>query len=168
MVVIAGGAERNGQFTLPPCQTVDFSRLYLDVYGGTPYNTAMTATLNGVALPTFNIGGTGNLDDSNPANATQNDLVYGSGFGYWEIAYAGVAYLLKTDGSANTLQYTIPRERTLTDAPTAQLVTVYSDPSIKQTLDYQLFEGDAMMRGSTSTSPPYPQQNLGDRSTSLA
>jgi hypothetical protein len=151
-------------FTLPQCQTVDFSRLYLDVYGGTPYKTAqVTATLNGIALPTLNIGGTGNLDDSNPATRDPNaTCVYGSGFGYWEIGYAGVASLLKTNGSANSLTYTVS-SGTNFDGRTygATLVTVYSDPGIHQTLDYQLFEGDAMMRGSTSTSPPYPQQNLG-------
>ena len=123
----------------------------------------MTATLNGHALPTLNIGGTGNLDDSNPATRDPNTTcVYGSGFGYWEIAYAGVASLLKTDGSANSLTYTIS-STTNFDGRTygATLATIYSDPSIHQTLDYQLFEGDAMMRGSTSTTPPYPQQNLG-------
>ena len=71
MVVIGGGQNVATTFTVPQCQTVDFSRLYLDVYGGTPYHTAqMTATLNGVALPTLNIGGSGNLDDWNPATAT--------------------------------------------------------------------------------------------------
>ncbi len=161
---LGAGNVMSASFTLPPCQTVDFSRLYLDIYGGTPYNTGqLTATLNGVALPTLNIGGTGNLDDSNPANRNPNaTCVYGSGFGYWEIAYAGVASLLKTDGSANTLQYTVSTTANF-DGRTygATLVSIYSDPSIKQSLDYQLFEGDAMMRGSTSTSAPYPQQNLG-------
>ena len=162
----SSGAGQNvaTTFTVPQCQTVDFSRLYLDVYGGTPYHTAqMTATLNGVALPTLNIGGSGNLDDSNPATRNPSTTcVYGSGFGYWEIAYSGITSLLKTDGSANTLTYKIT-SGTNFDGRTygVTLVTVYSDPGIHQTLDYQLFEGDAMMRGSTSTTPPYPQQNLG-------
>ena len=158
------GLNVTTSFTVPQCQTVDFSRLYLDVYGGTPYNTAqLTATFNGVALPTLNIGGSGNLDDSNPATRDPNTTcVYGSGFGYWEIAYAGIAPLLKTDGSANVLSYTVTSTSNF-DGRTygATLATIYSSPSINQSLDYQLFEGDAMMRGSTSTTKPYPQQNLG-------
>jgi hypothetical protein len=102
--------------------------------------------------------------DGNPS--THNPIatcVYGSGFGYWQIAYTGVASLLKTDGAANTLKFTI------TDPTSsgfdgrqygASLVTIYSDPSIHQTLDYQIFEGDSYLRSTTSTSAPFPVKAL--------
>jgi hypothetical protein len=159
-------------FTIPSCQTVDYARLYLDIYGGTPYYSAqLTASLNGLALPTLNIGGTGASSppgtpgDGNPSTRGPNTTcVYGSGFGYWEVALANVGSMLKTNGSANTLTFTVSGpSNTGFDGRTygATLVSIYTDPSIQQTLDYQLFEGDGYMRQTTSTTAPYPQQNLG-------
>lgn len=154
-------------FTLPACQSVDFSRLYLDVYGGSPYRTAtLTASLNGTPLPTLALGGTGDLDDGNPVIPdADTTCVYGGGFGYWEIAYAGVASLLKTDGTPNELQFTVASTApfpTVFDGKTygASLISIYRAEGLNQTLDYQLFEGAATMRSSTSTTAPYPVQNL--------
>ncbi len=153
-------------FTLPPaaqCQSVDFGRLYLDVYGGTPYNTAqITATLNGHALPTLNLGGTGNLDDTNPVTRDPGTTcVYGSGFGFWQIAYAGVGSMLAA--GSNSLSFTVSDPSGtgfVGQAYGATLLAVYHDPAQQQVLDYQLFEGDAMMRQTASSYPPYPQRNL--------
>ena len=159
-------------FTIPSCQTVDYARLYLDIFGGTPYHSAqLTATVNGHVLPTVTIGGTGDTSgtgtpgDGNPTTGAPNTTcVYGSGFGYWQVALANVASWLNTNGSANTVTFT-------TSDPTssnfdgrmygASLATVYTDPSIQQSLDYQLFEGDGYMRqAKQTTNPPYPDKNL--------
>jgi hypothetical protein len=164
------GTEKTTSFTIPSCQTVNYARLYLDVYGATPYYSGqVTATLNGTALPTLTIGGTGAPSpgmpgDGNPANRDPNTTcVYGSGYAFWQIAYAGIAPLLKTDGTANTLAFTI------TD-PTgsgfdgrqygATLAAVYTDPSIQQALDYQLFEGDVYLRSTAGSTPPNPAIKL--------
>ena len=158
-------------FTNPSCQTVDYARLYLDIYGATPYYSAqLTATVNGHALPMVTIGGTGATSppgtpgDGNPSTRDPNTTcVYGSGFGYWEVAFANVGSMLKTDGSANILAFTTSDpSNTGFDgrAYGATLATIYTDPSIQQTLDYQLFEGDGYMRQTTSTTAPYPVKNL--------
>jgi hypothetical protein len=164
-------------FSSSAYQNVAFARLYLDIYGGTPYHTAqLTATLNGQPLPTLTIGGTGDLTgtgtpgDGNPSNRDPNTTcVYGSGYGYWQIAYAGLASLLKHDGTANTLTFTASDPLgTNFDGRQygASLVVIYSDPSIQQTLDYQLFEGDGYMRKTAGATNPKPQKDL-DRSLAI-
>jgi hypothetical protein len=156
-------------FTGTACQSVNYARLFLDVYGSTPYYSAqLTASLNGTALPTLTIGGTGQPSpgipgDGNPANRDPNAAcVYGSGFGYWQIALGDVSSLLKTDGSNNTLvfQVTDPTSNFDGRAYGATLVSIYTNPAIQQSLDYQLFEGDGYMRQTASTTAPYPKQNL--------
>ena len=165
-------------FTIPSCQTIDYARLYLDIYGGTPYHSAqLTVTVNGTQLPTLTLGGTGDTtgtatpDDGNPSNYSPNaTCVYGSGYGYWQVALANVAPFLNTNGAANAITFK-------TTDPTssgfdgrvygASLATVYTDPSIQQTLDYQLFEGDGYMRQAAGSTPPYPAQVLG-RSLAIA
>jgi hypothetical protein len=175
------GTAVSTTFTLPQHDGVDFGRLYLDVYGGNPYNTAqITASLNGIALPTLSIGGTGYLTDVNPATRDPNTTcVYGSGFAFWEIAYANVDSLLKGGTAVNTLTFTVNNTSVVGGGQDemqskfdgrvygATLVAAYTDPSLNQTLDYQLFEGGATMRQTTSTTPPYPVKNL-DRAFAIS
>lgn len=170
------GDVRSTSFTLPACQTVSFGRLYLDVYGATPYYSGqVTATLNGNALPTLTIGGTGAASpgipgDGNPNNQDPNaTCVYGSGYAFWQIAYDKVAAYLNTDGTPNTLAFTVTSlgdEQSVFDGRQygATLAAIYSDPSIEQILDYQLFEGDVYLRSAAGGTPPYPAAQL---STSL-
>ncbi len=156
--------------TLDTCQSISFGRLYLDIYSGTPYHTAtLNATLNGHALSTLNIGGTGILDDANPSNRNPDaTCVYGSGYGYWQIAYAGIEQYLNKDGTANTLQFSASTSDGFDGRIYGTtLVAVYSDPSIQHSLDYQLFEGDGYMRKTAGASDPKPQINL-DRSFSIS
>jgi hypothetical protein len=173
----AVGAQITATFSSASYQTVDYARIYLDVYGGTPYHSAqLTASLNGQSLQTLTIGGTGDMTgtgipgDGNPANRNPNaTCVYGSGYGYWEIAYTVPTSALKHDGSANTLSFsaTDPLSTNFDGRQYgATLVTIYSDPSIQQTLDYQLFEGDGYMRKTAGSTAPKPGINL-SRSLSI-
>ncbi|MGQ9651551.1 MAG: DUF3344 domain-containing protein [Phycisphaerae bacterium] len=168
------GTPKSTSFTLPTCQAVSFGRLYLDVYGATPYYSGqVTATLNGNALPTLTIGGTGEPSpgmpgDGNPNNQDPNaTCVYGSGYAFWQIAYHGVAPYLNTDGTPNVLEFTVTDPNNQFDGRQygATLVAIYSDPSIQQILDYQLFEGDVYMRSTNGSTPPSPVIKL---DTSLA
>ncbi len=144
-------------FTSTACESISFSRLYLDIWGGTKAKTCIvTAYLNGTSLGEIAIGGE---DDKNSdAYDATKTCVYGSGSCAWQIAYAGISPLLYTDGTANTLTYTITDTTTGSttgfDGRTygASLVTVYSDASIQQTLDYYLAEADGTMRSSTGNS----------------
>jgi len=158
-------------------QDVAYARLYLDIYGGTPYHSAqLTASLNGQSLGTLTIGGTGDLTgtgvpgDGNPDNRDPAaTCVYGSGYGYWQVAYAGVAPLLKHDGTADTLEFTLSDPLgTNFDGRQygATLVVIYSDPAIDQTLDFQLFEGDGYMRKTAGSSNPKPPMDL-DRALAI-
>ena len=67
---------------------------------------------------------------------------------------------------ANTLSYVVTPTNNVGGytfdgrAYGATLATVYTDPSINQTLDYQLFEADGTMRQTVGSSPPYPAQVL--------
>lgn len=167
------GTPKSTSFTLPACQAVSFGRLYLDVYGATPYYSGqVSATLNGNALPTLTIGGTGAPSpgmpgDGNPNNQNPNaTCVYGSGYAFWQIAYDGVAPYLNTDGTPNVLEFTITDPNNQFDGRQygATLAAIYSDPSIQQILDYQLFEGDVYMRSTNGSTPPNPVIKL---STSL-
>ena len=123
----------------------------------------MTATLNGYALPTLTLGG---QSDANPATRNPNQTcVYGSGYGVWQIAYADISSMLTPNGS-NVLSYIVTPTNNIGGytfdgrAYGATLATVYTDPSINQTLDYQLFEADGSMRQATGGSSPYPAQVL--------
>jgi len=169
-----GGAKAvngtiNVTFTSASYQNVVFARLYLDVFGGTPYYSAQwTASLNGNALPMLMTGGTGDPSpgtpgDGNPANRDPDTTcVYGSGYGYWQIAYANIAPMLKHDGTSNTFSFSADPLGTNFDSRQygATLVVIYSDPSLQQILDYQLFEGDGYMRKSAGTSAPTQVINL--------
>lgn len=134
-------------FTIPDCQNIQFARLYLDVWGGSNYKTAQaTVTVNGTALPVINFGGT---SDSGPTFNPNANCVYGSGAGAWQLAYSGIAGLLKTDGTANSVTVTISDpNNTVFDGRMydISLVTVYQDPSINQSLDYYLAEADGTLR----------------------
>lgn len=164
-------------FTSATYQNIAYARLYLDVYGGTPYYSAnWTASLNGQSLPTLAIGGTGVPSpglpgDANPSNRNPNTTcVYGSGYGYWEIAYADIASKLKHDGTDNTLAFsavaTDSGQKFDSRQYGATLVVVYTDPAIQQTLDYQLFEGDGYMRKTAGATAPGVAINL-DRDLSI-
>jgi hypothetical protein len=160
----AVGGTINTTFTSASYQNVVYARLYLDVFGGTPFSSAQwTATLNGNALGTLTIGTTAN---ANPANRDAGTTcVYGSGYGYWEIAYADIASKLKHDGTANTFSFSAIDDNVPTKAFDgrqygATLVVVYSDPSLQQTLDYQLFEGDGYMRKTAGSTAPAQVINL--------
>jgi hypothetical protein len=138
-------------FSSSVCQTTDFARLYLDVWGGTnAFTSTLTASLNGTALNTVLINGS---SDSNPTFDAAQTCVYGSGSGMWQIAYSGIASLLKTDGTQNELTFKVTDPNGQFDGRTicASLVTVYSDPSIHQTLDYYLAEADGTLRKTPGT-----------------
>jgi autotransporter-associated beta strand protein len=147
----------NVDFTIPPNQAVPFARLYLDVYGGNKLYTAQVAvTVNGTAMPTVSIGGAdsqGNSLDTNPTFDASQTCVYGSSIGQWQLALAGVAGLLRADGTPNavTVRVSDP-DNTGFDGRMVDvsLMAVYQDPSINQKLDYFLAEGDGYMR----TPPP--------------
>ena len=141
-------------FTLPSCNNIDFARLYLDVWGGTPDNTAnVGVSVNGQSLPTIYIGGT---SDSNPTYNAAETCVYGSGYGMWQLAVAGVGGLLNTNGSANTVTWTVSDPNGQFDGRTycASLIAVYTDNSLNQTLDYNLAEADGAMQKNGSTGQP--------------
>jgi len=165
-------------FTIPSCQTIDYARLYLDIYGGTPYHTAqLTVTVNGTQLPKLTLGGTGDTTgtgtpgDGNPSTYAPNaTCVYGSGYGYWQVALANVAPYLNKTGAANVITFsTADPTGSGFDGRTygASLATIYTDSSIQQTLDYQLFEGDGYMRQAAGATAPYPAQIL-SRSLAIA
>jgi hypothetical protein len=139
-------------FSIPSCQSVSFARLYLDIWGGTNARTARAAVhVNGTALPLLNFGGT---SDAHPVYDAHANCVYGSGAGVWQLAFTGLAGLLKTDGTANTVSVT------LSDPDASgfdgrmygiSLIAVYQDPSIDHILDYYLAEADGTMRTSPGT-----------------
>ena len=137
-------------FTLSACDTVAFSRLYLDLWGGTSAKTCtVTATLNGTALAAVTCSG---IADTNPGFDASKTCVYGTGSGMWQVAYAGIASLLKTDGTANTLSFSLSSTNGFDGrTASASLVTVYTDTDLKQTLDYYLAEGDGTLRKTPGT-----------------
>lgn len=136
-------------FTLPSRGDIRFARLYLDIWGGNnTYTATVNASLNDTALDVINING---IDDTNPTFDITKNCVYGTGAGMWQIAYSGVNSLLKTDGTANQLSFTVTvpdPESPHFDGRTAcaSLVSVYEDPSISQSLDYYLAEADGTVR----------------------
>ena len=141
-------------FTLPSCNNIDFARLYLDMWGGTPDNTAnVGVSVNGQSLPTIYIGGT---NDSNPTYNAAETCVYGSGYGMWQLAIGGVGGLLNTNGSANTVTWTVSDPNGQFDGRTycASLVTVYTNNTLNQTLDYNLAEADGAMQKNGYTGQP--------------
>lgn len=130
-------------FTIQPCQTIDYARLYLDIYGGMPYHAAqLTVTGNGHSLPTLTLGGTGDRSgtgtpgDGNPSTRAPNtNCVYGSGFSYWQVALANVAPYLNTNGSANAITFSTTTTSTFDGrAYGASLAVICSDPTIQQTV----------------------------------
>jgi hypothetical protein len=145
------GTEVGTSFSLPSAQNIRFARLYLDVWGGTAAKTAtVTASVNGTALAPVNFGGT---KDTNPTYNASQTSVYGSGAGAWQVAFSGISGLLKKGRTANTLSFTITDPLASGfDGRTygASLISVYSDPSIHQTLDYFLAEGDGTMRSAAN------------------
>jgi len=145
----AGGglyAPISTTFTLPSCTAIDFSRLYLDIWGGMPTNTATVAvSVNGTQLAPISIGGT---SDANPTYNAATTCVYGSGYGTWQLAVPVSDSLLYTNGAANAVTWTVNDPTGMFDGRTysASLVTVYTSPSLNQTLDYDLAEADGTMR----------------------
>jgi len=147
-------------FTLPACDGIQFSRLYLDVWGGTnTYTCTVTAALNGAALQTVAIGG---QTDTNPTFDVTKTCAYGTGSGMWQIAYAGVNDLLKTDGSANVLNFLVNDPNNQFDGRTicASLVGVYTDPTVTTTLDYYLAEADGTLRRTPGTNNSPSERTL--------
>jgi len=145
------GVPTDTGFVLPSCQGIVFSRLYLDIWGGTnAYTAQVSATLNGISLGTVAVGGTGN---SGATYSTIQTSVYGSGSGVWQVAYTGlgdtsIGALLHTDGTTNTLSFTITDPTNSFDGRvfSATLVTIYTDPSIVGSLDFYLAEADGTLR----------------------
>lgn len=136
----------NTSFTLPAVQGISFARLYLDVWGATAtYGCQINALLNGTSLGTISVSGT---NDTNPTFSLAQTSVYGSGAGAWQIAFGSIASLLHKDGTANTLSFVVSDTNNQFDGRTyaASLVSVLSDPSIDQTLDYYLAEADGAIR----------------------
>ncbi len=133
-------------FTLPSCNDIDFARLYLDIWGGSPTDTAtVNVSVNGTQLSTISIGGT---NDANPTYNAATTCVYGSGYGIWQLAIAGVGNLLYTNGTANTVTWTVNDPPKQFDGRTycASLITVYTSSALNQTLDYDLAEADGLMQ----------------------
>ena len=150
-------------FTLPSCNDIDFARLYLDTWGGTPDCTAnVNVSVNGQSLPTIYIGGT---SDSNPTYNAAETCVYGSGYGMWQLAIGGVGGLLNTNGAANTVTWTVSDPNGEFDGRTycASLVTVYTNNSLNQTLDYDLAEADGRCKKTVT-----PASRAAERSPSAA
>jgi autotransporter-associated beta strand protein len=140
-------------FTLPSCNEIDFARLYLDIWGGSPPNTATVAvSVNGTQLPTISIGGT---NDANPTYNAATTCVYGSGFGFWQLAIAGVGNLLNTNGSANAVTWTVNDPTGSFDGRTycASLITAYTSSTLNQTLDYDLAGADGLMADAGTGAP---------------
>ena len=104
----AGGNEYlpiTTSFTLPSCNNIDFARLYLDIWGGSPdYTATVAVSVNGTQLPAISIGGT---NDTNPTYNAAETCVYGSGYGFWQLGITGVGNLLNTNGTANTVTWTV-------------------------------------------------------------
>ncbi len=141
-------------FTLPSCSDIDYARLYLDIWGGMPMFTAtVTVSVNGTQLAPISIGG---MSDANPTYSGTKTCVYGSGYGVWEVAVAGLSNLLYTNGAPNAVTWTVNDPTGNFDGRTydASLVTVYTSPSLHQTLDYDLAEGNAYMQNSGDTGAP--------------
>jgi hypothetical protein len=140
------GRQINTSLTFPASQSLPFARLYLDVYGGTnAYKAQVAVTVNGTALPTISIGGN---TDTNPTFDVTQNCVYGSSIGQYQVAFAGVADLLKKDGSANNITVLVTKTSGNFDGRIVDLslVGVRQDASIDQSLDYFLAEGDGYMR----------------------
>lgn len=161
--VSGAGTQVNTSLTLPSFQTIDFARLYLDVYGGTAaYTGHVAVTVNGHALSPINVGG--GASDTNPTFDATKTCVYGSGVGQWQLAIAGVSGYLKTDGSANNIGVLVTSTSGNFDGRLvdASLVGVYQDSSVHQKLDYYLAEGDGYMRkppaSPTYGNAPYQRQ----------
>ena len=147
-------------FTLPDANEVLFSRLYLNIWGGTnEYTCRIDTAMNGTALDVIDIGG---IADSNPVYDANQTCVYGSGYGTWQVAYSGVAELLNLDGTANFVDVTISDPTGQFDGRTVDvtLVTVYRDPSINHALDYYLAEADGYMRRTPGTPDSPPERIL--------
>jgi len=141
----------NSSFVIPTCQDIRFARLYLDIWGGnSAYTSTVTASLNGTPLATVNINGTGDTNTTFDATRT---CVYGSGAGMWQIGYSGVSGLLKKDGTPNLLSFQVIDPAGRFDGRTvcASLVSVYTDPSVNQALDYYLAEADGTLRNVPGT-----------------
>ena len=79
--------------------------------------------------------------------------MYGSGYGVWELAVAGVSGLLHTNGAANAVTWTVTDPTGNFDGRTydASLITVYTSSSLNQTLDYDLAEANGYMQNSGDT-----------------
>ena len=137
----------NTGFTLPSCQDVNYARLYLEVWGGTSaYTAQVTVIVNGHALAPVSFGGTA---DTNPTfNTSQSCCVYGVGMGEWQLAFSGISSYLNTNGTANTItiQESDPTGNFDGRIYNATLAAVYQSPSINQSLDFYLAEGDGYMR----------------------
>ncbi len=163
MTTTGHDVEVTTTFESTACESIRFARLYLDVWGGSNYKTcAVTAMLNGTSLGTISLGST---SDSNPTYSITGNSVYGSGSGMWQIAFSNIASLLHTDGSPNTLIYAVANTsgpESPFDGRTvcASLVTVYSDSSINQTLDYYLAEADGTIRFTPGTNGSPAERTL--------
>ena len=148
------GGPVTTSFTLPSCNAIDYSRLYLDIWGGMPaFSASVSISVNGTPLPTISIG----VGDTNPTQSRGSQTcVYGSGYGVWELAVAGVANLLYTNGTANTVTWCVNDPTGNFDGRTydASLVTVYTSSTLNQTLDYDLAEANGFMQNSGDTGAP--------------
>ena len=155
-------------FALPSCDEILFTRLYMDVWGGTnTYTSQIDTTVNGNALQVVNIGGTA---DSNPTYDPSQTCVYGSGYGTWQLAYAGTAGLLNLDGTANSVSVTISDSSGQFDGRTVDitLVTVYRDQGLDQVLDYYLAEADGYMRRTPGTPGSPAERELSINSINIS
>ena len=154
------GVQINTSFASRSCQTIDFARLYLDIWGGTSaYTSTVTVSVNGTSLAPVSIGGTG---DANPTFNASKTCVYGTGAGMWEVAYASIDGLLKKDGTLNAVSFKVADPTGNFDGRTvsASLISIYTDPTVNQTLDYCLAEADGTMRNTPGVNGSPSQRTL--------
>lgn len=146
-------------FTLPETEQILFSRLYLNVWGGTnSYTCEIELSINGTALDIVYIGG---QNDENAVYEPNQVCVYGSGFGSWQVAYNDVEDMLHLDGSENVIEITISDDSGLFDGRIfdASLFAVYKDSEAQYAIDYYLAEADGYMRR-TPGSPGSPNHRI--------
>ncbi len=153
-----GSSPYTSNFNVP-AGAEKYSRLYVGVWGGTEKNTGTLSTVfNGNDLGTINIGGIkdGKPDGTADANPTYSSgtNVYGRGNGVWWVSY-------NVTGNGNVTNVTMGALNTATATVVGLdrrvyaivLVTVYSDPSETNNIEYWINEGSFNLH---YASPSYP------------
>jgi hypothetical protein len=141
-----GASPYTSNFSIPD-GTEKYSRLYIGVWGGTEKKTGTLNTVfNSIDIGTITIGG---KDDTNPTYTTGTN-VYGRGNGVWWASYNVTGNV--TMGEVNTA--TAKTGGTIDGRVYAiVLVTVYTDPSKIDNIQYWINEGSINLH---YKAPSYP------------